>query len=223
MSIAAEITRLTDAKAALRAAIQAKGVTVAEAAKLEAYAALVESIEAGGGGPEVATLVAIKTSDVVDVSAMVAPTGWTAVLGSVAPGQPTSMRVFTAPASGLLVGDFFNIEGQVFVFRVPGTLRVGAVQAYHWSNSPGINAPTPSVDAVAGDTILSFYQELQGANALGAPTTGYTRIYERTDGDGTKVSVLSRESAPAGATGPISHNGDAQWNSRWVFTGAFEP
>ena len=48
MSIQTELTRLTNAKAAIKAAIEGKGVTVPEATLLDGMAALIESIEAGG-------------------------------------------------------------------------------------------------------------------------------------------------------------------------------
>lgn len=49
MSIASEITRLQNAKAALKESIEAKGVTVEDTAKLDEYPALVDSIPQGGG------------------------------------------------------------------------------------------------------------------------------------------------------------------------------
>lgn len=49
MSVQSEITRLENAKTAIKAAIEGKGVTVPEATLLDGMAALVESIEAGGG------------------------------------------------------------------------------------------------------------------------------------------------------------------------------
>lgn len=52
MSIASEISRLQTAKADLKTAIEAKGVTVPSSTKLDGYAALVDSIQAGGGGDE---------------------------------------------------------------------------------------------------------------------------------------------------------------------------
>lgn len=52
MSIASEISRLQTAKADLKTAIEGKGVTVPASAKLDAYPALVESIQAGGGSIE---------------------------------------------------------------------------------------------------------------------------------------------------------------------------
>lgn len=50
MSIQTELTRLTNAKAAIKTAIEGKGVTVPEATLLDGMASLIESIEAGGGG-----------------------------------------------------------------------------------------------------------------------------------------------------------------------------
>lgn len=54
MSIQTELTRLTNAKAAIKAAIEGKGVTVPAATLLDGMAALIEAIEAGGGGNIVA-------------------------------------------------------------------------------------------------------------------------------------------------------------------------
>jgi len=50
MAISDEIARLQQAKADLKTAIEGKGVTVSSSAKLEDYPALVDSIQAGGGG-----------------------------------------------------------------------------------------------------------------------------------------------------------------------------
>lgn len=50
MSVQSEITRLENAKSAIKAAIEGKGVTVPDATLLDGMAALIESIQAGGGG-----------------------------------------------------------------------------------------------------------------------------------------------------------------------------
>ena len=49
MSVQSEITRLQNAKTAIKDAIEGKGVTVPEATLLDGMAALIESIQAGGG------------------------------------------------------------------------------------------------------------------------------------------------------------------------------
>lgn len=48
MSIQTELTRITNAKSAIKAAIEGKGVTVPDATLLDGMASLIESIEAGG-------------------------------------------------------------------------------------------------------------------------------------------------------------------------------
>ena len=48
MSIQTELTRITNAKAAIKAAIEGKGVDVPSGAKLDGLAALIEAIQAGG-------------------------------------------------------------------------------------------------------------------------------------------------------------------------------
>lgn len=48
MSISSEVTRITNAKAAIKTAIEGKGVTVPDGTKLDGMAALIESISSGG-------------------------------------------------------------------------------------------------------------------------------------------------------------------------------
>ena len=55
MSIQTELTRLTNAKAAIQTAIEGKGVTVPSGTLLDGMAALIESIEAGSGNFSVET------------------------------------------------------------------------------------------------------------------------------------------------------------------------
>lgn len=50
MSVQTEIDRLASAKAAIKTAIEGKGVTVPDATLLDGMAALIEGIEAGGDG-----------------------------------------------------------------------------------------------------------------------------------------------------------------------------
>lgn len=52
MSVQSEITRIINAKAAIKAAIEGKGVAVPDGTLLDGMAALIDSIEAGGGGFE---------------------------------------------------------------------------------------------------------------------------------------------------------------------------
>ena len=50
MSIQTELTRITNAKAAIKAAIEGKGVTVPDGTMLDGMASLIGEIQAGGGG-----------------------------------------------------------------------------------------------------------------------------------------------------------------------------
>ena len=50
MSIQTELTRITNAKHAIKTAIEGKGVTVPDGTLLDGMAALIESIEVGGSG-----------------------------------------------------------------------------------------------------------------------------------------------------------------------------
>ena len=52
MSIQTELTRIINAKAAIKAAVEGKGVTVPDGTLLDGIASLIESIEAGGGAGE---------------------------------------------------------------------------------------------------------------------------------------------------------------------------
>ena len=54
MSIQTDLTRIKNAKAAIKAYIEGKGLTVPDATLLDGMASMLESIEAGGGGNIVA-------------------------------------------------------------------------------------------------------------------------------------------------------------------------
>ena len=62
MSIQTELTRLTNAKAAIQTAIEGKGVTVPSGTLLDGMASLIESIEAGGGGATIPGIVELFTT-----------------------------------------------------------------------------------------------------------------------------------------------------------------
>ena len=66
MSIQTDLTRIANAKAAIIAAIEGKGVTVLSGVKLDALAALIESIEAGGGGRKILEGSITPSSDVIN-------------------------------------------------------------------------------------------------------------------------------------------------------------
>lgn len=61
MSVTSEITRLQNAKASLKTAIEGKGVTVPSNTKLDGYADLVDSISGGGSDDDNWYLVGYKS------------------------------------------------------------------------------------------------------------------------------------------------------------------
>lgn len=65
MGVQTQIDRLASAKAAIKTAIEGKGVTVADSAKLDTFAALIDSIEAGGSANVTAGTITV-TSDTND-------------------------------------------------------------------------------------------------------------------------------------------------------------
>lgn len=64
MSIQSEITRIETAKEAIKTAIEGKGVTVPSGTLLDGMAALVDAIEAGGGGGNIVAGSFTPTSDI---------------------------------------------------------------------------------------------------------------------------------------------------------------
>ena len=72
MSIADQITRLNNAKANIKQAIENKGVTVKKDALLDEYPALIESIEGGGGNSYYEDLYNLRTSNGTNMAGMFA-------------------------------------------------------------------------------------------------------------------------------------------------------
>ena len=64
MSIQTELSRIINAKAAIKAAIEGKGVTVPDATLLDGMAALIESIQAGGAGDKLEVFTLTPTENV---------------------------------------------------------------------------------------------------------------------------------------------------------------
>ena len=61
MSVSTEIQRLTSAKASIKSAIEAKGVTVPSATTLDGYAALIAAIKTGSN-PRMGTVLGTRTN-----------------------------------------------------------------------------------------------------------------------------------------------------------------
>lgn len=83
MSIQTELSRIINAKASIKAAIEGKGVTVPEATLLDGMAALIESIEAGGvSGVWCGSATLISSRNILVVSPVVGDELYNAVQGN---------------------------------------------------------------------------------------------------------------------------------------------
>ena len=103
MSIQTELTRIINAKAAIKTAIEGKGVTVPEGTKLDGMATLIESIEASGGvSEEWETYGKWRTEGAV--GAGVIPNGVTSI-GNYAFNNCSNLTSITIPNSVTSTGD----------------------------------------------------------------------------------------------------------------------
>lgn len=128
MSIQSELTRLTNAKAAIKTAIEGKGVTVPDGTLLDGMAALIESIEAGGGDADFSSL--------VDATACVS--------GTITPSSDTSnlyiyddfSKVYTVP--------------RLFILFSEDAPRTAKMSLFVWINT----SVNPKADATDGFALI---------------------------------------------------------------------
>ena len=100
MSLSSEITRLQNAKSALKTSIEAKGVTVSDSTLISGYAALVDQIPTGGGGGNEDLINLIER----DITTLNIPDGTTKI-GSNALYNCTSLTSVTIPNSVTSIGN----------------------------------------------------------------------------------------------------------------------
>ena len=128
MSIQTELARITNAKAAIKTAIEGKGVTVPDGTMLDGMAALIESIEAGGGDADFSSL--------VDATACVS--------GTITPSSDTSnlfiyddfSKVYTVPRLCILFSE--------------DAPRTAKMSLFVWINTSG----NPKADATDGFALI---------------------------------------------------------------------
>lgn len=147
--------------------------------------------------------------------------GWT-VENTVTQGD-VNARLFSAP------GDVSNLTfsasglGSVVLLVVRGSYRSSAINARYYAHESGLHT-TPTATATLNDLAVSVFVQCDGANpAHGASyQAGYTRELLKSDA-APWVSILSRENAPAGATGEISHDGGTSFSTRVALTLIVQP
>ena len=82
MSIQTDLTRITNAKSAIKAAIEGKGVTVPDGTLLDGMASLIESIESGVSGVWCGSVTPVSITASVTVSPVVGDELYNAVQGN---------------------------------------------------------------------------------------------------------------------------------------------
>lgn len=152
MSIANEITRISNAKAAIGTAIAAKGVTVPQGAKLDGMAALIAAISGAPEGlTEIAhgtfTLTSTQTQVTVAHGMSAAPTGFFIHYQDFSPNQSLVVAVYSyissenktkvivapgnAKPSSIMTTDF-TISGTEISVHAPSGISFTSNQGYEW-------------------------------------------------------------------------------------------
>ena len=102
MSIATELTRIQTAKADIKDAIEAKGVTVPSSALIDKYADYIDEIQTGGGGQAEEDLKNLIERDITSINI---PSG-TTTIGDYVFCQSTSLTSVTIPSGVTTIGKY---------------------------------------------------------------------------------------------------------------------
>ena len=187
MSISSEITRISNAKTAIAQSITNKGVTVPSGTKIDGIAALIDSIQTGGGGAvqpsKALTVTSNGTTTItpdapydaikqVDLTVNVASGGgggagfkvtFPATATNWIAADPQSSNIILADGTLKLVEDYSTIAGKT-IENVAGILRKGYVGMHvlRMTLSEGriiqCNVPSGSVDVtIAPNTTPTYY------------------------------------------------------------------
>lgn len=118
MSIQTELTRITNAKEAIKTAIEGKGVTVPDGTMLDGMAALINSIQSGGGGVDIRFINAVNNSGYNGKMILGGPVG-TIECDFTSKGEYN----FNIP-NPVPIKEFFNEFSVVFVTPISFPIRI---------------------------------------------------------------------------------------------------
>lgn len=142
MSVASEITRLQNAKSALKTSIENKGVTVSDSTLLSGYSALVDQIQTGGGQAEEVLIDLIER----DITSITIPSGTTRI-GNMAFRACLDLTTVTIPDSVTeIASNAFNTCSGLTSITIPNSVTAisnGVFANCSRLTSVTINATTP--------------------------------------------------------------------------------
>lgn len=143
MSIATELTRIQQAKADIKTAIEAKGVTVPSSATIDTYDDYVSQISGGGGGVQMPSkLSAIELSNYGVITSATIKSGETTI-PSYAFENCASLTSVTIPDTVTSIGTSFNnCTSLTNVTIGSGVTYIGDAAFQNCSSLPTINLPS---------------------------------------------------------------------------------
>ena len=149
MSISTEITRIQQAKADIKTAIEAKGVTVPSSATIDTYDDYVSQISGGGGGGDTTTLAKLIDRSITSIEI---PSGVTSI-GNGAFYYCSSLTSVAIPSGVTSIGNFaFYFCSSLTSIAIPsGVTTIGNSTFYFCKSLSSIVIPSgvTSIDASA--------------------------------------------------------------------------
>ena len=136
MAISDELTRLQNAKSALKTSIEAKGVTVSDSTLISDYSALVDQIPTGGGGGGNEDLINLIERDVKTLNI---PSGTTKI-GSYAFNHCQSLTSVTIPDSVTSIGEYAFSDAGIKTVTIPNS--VTSIDYYVFYSCTGLTSVT---------------------------------------------------------------------------------
>ena len=152
MSIQTELTRLTNAKAAIKTAIEGKGVTVPDGTLLDGMAALIESIQAGGDFNSTIVKGSFTLSERTKIPHQTYPTNNAFIIEHNSGFVPRALFLYTEKIATdcptLYVSVVKEYNGPRYVLTTSAVYKLGTTQKYannHTTNSNSWNDRVVSI------------------------------------------------------------------------------